>query len=487
MTTDWLMQHQPELQDKAFVLAAPERGRMVIKAASAAAQALGIEPGTVVADARAIFPALTVIDDQPELAGRLLNELAENCIRYTPVVAIDPPDGLILDISGCAHLWGGERAYLGEIMAKLKSLGYKVRAAIADTVGAAWAVARYGQVKAIIEPGQQAEALLPLTPVALRLEPDILERMHKLGFYQICRFIHIPRAILRRRFGPAMLERLAQALGEVREPVSSIQLIAPYQERLPSLEPIRTATGIEMALRKLLETMCLRLLQESKGLRAAVFRGYRIDGNVQQVGIGTNRPVRNVAHLCKLFELKIGSITPRLGIELFLLEAPVVEDLSQAQESLWNAANGYDNGAITNLLDRLGGKLGADAIRRYLPVEHYWPERSIKPAASLQEQATVAWRNNLPRPVSLLQQPERIDVTAPIPDYPPILFVYKGKIHKIKKADGPERIEQEWWLEQSLHRDYYCVEDESGARYWLFRLGHYGEHNPDWFIHGFFA
>jgi protein ImuB len=403
------------------------------------------------------------------------------------MVAIDLPDGLILDISGCAHLWDGERPYLKEIITKLKGSGYHVRAAIADTIGTAWAVSRYGQIKAIIEAGAQADALQPLPPAALRVEPAIQERMHKLGFYQIKSFISMPRSVLRRRFGQPLLDRLAQALGEVREPIECFQPIQPYVERLPCLEPIRTAVGIEIALKKLLEMLCVRLLQEGKGLRKAVLKGYRIDGNMEQMDIGTNYPSRNVVHLFRLFELKIKTIRPGLGIELFLLEAPVVEALSEQQETLWNITQGSENKVIMNLLDRIGVRVGMDKIHRYLPDEHHWPERSIKLAVSLQEKSTVAWRSDLPRPVNLLPKPERIEVTAPIPDYPPMLFRYKGKIHKISKADGPERIEQEWWLQQGLHRDYYCVEDESGARYWIFRLGHYGEDNPEWFIHGFFA
>ncbi|WP_316835025.1 DNA polymerase Y family protein [Pedobacter nutrimenti] len=487
LTTDWLSLLKPELQDIPFVLAAPERGRKIIKAASASAQALGIEPGTVVADARAILPSLQVFEDEPERAGKLLNALAESCIRYTPIVAIDLPDGLILDISGCAHLWGGERAYLKEIITKFKSSGYQVRAAIADTVGTAWAISRYGQIKAIIEQGAQAEALAPLPPVALRLEPAILDRMHKLGLYQIRSFMTMPRSTLRRRFGQLLLDRLAQALGEVKEPIVSIQPVEPYQERLPCLEPIRTATGIEIALKRLLETLCLRLLQEGKGLRKAILKGYRIDGKMQQIEIGTNYPARSVAHLFKLFELKISTIKPGLGIELFLLEAPVVEALTQEQETLWNITQGSEYKVVMNLLDRIGVRVGMDTIHRYLPDEHHWPERSVKLAASLQEKNPLAWRSDLPRPINLLPRPEHIEVTAPIPDYPPMLFRYKGKIHKISKADGPERIEQEWWLQQGEHRDYYTVEDESGSRYWLFRLGHYGADNPEWFLHGFFA
>lgn len=486
LVTDRMMLRKPELKGQPFVVAVPERGRKVITAASVAAEALGIGCGMVVADARATLPSLQVFDEDPLLADKLLHALALWCLRYTPEVAVDPPDGLILDVSGCTYLWGGERPYLKEIVTKLRSSGYDVRAAIADTIGTAWAVSRYGQVSPIIEPGAQMDALLSLTPAALRLEKATLERMHKLGLYHINSFISMPRQTLRRRFGQLLLDRLDQALGRSKEIIELIRPVEPYQERLPCLEPIRTATGIEIALRKLLEALCARLQKEQKGLRTAVFKGFRIDGNVQQIEIGTNRPTRNEEHLFKLFELKISTITPALGIEVFILEAPVVEDLSQVQDSLWNTGAGHQAG-IANLLDRLAGRLGMGAIHRYVPDEHYWPERSFRLAASLEEKPTTDWRLDRPRPVCLLAKPEAIEVTAPIPDYPPMLFIYKRKIHKVIKADGPERIEREWWLEDGLHRDYYAVEDEQGARYWIFRLGHYDGHKPEWFIHGFFA
>ena len=170
-----------------------------------------------------------------------------------------------------------------------------------------------------------------------------------------------------------------------------------------------------------------------------------------------------------------------------MLEAPKVEDHSPLQETLWNRHGGLDNTGLSELLDRLAGKIGVNRIHRYLPDEHYWPERSVKPASSLDEKTTIAWKLDKPRPFQLLANPERIEVTAPIPDYPPMLFRYKNKLHKIIKADGPERIEQEWWLQQGQHRDYYYVEDEEGRRYWLFRLGHYSDRSYQWFIHGFFA
>ena len=241
-------------------------------------------------------------------------------------------------------------------------------------------------------------------------------------------------------------------------------------------------------MQRLLETLCYRLQQEEKGLRVAVFKCYRVDGKIEKIEIGTNHATHNVKHLFKLFEIKISTIEPALGIELFTLEAPRVEDISPLQEKLWEKVYDLDNTRLAELLDRLAGKMGENSIHRYLPDEHYWPERSMKLASSLQEKKTTTWKTDRPRPLQLLSVPELIEVTAPIPDYPPMLFRYKGRLHKVIKADGPERIEQEWWLQEGLHRDYYCVEDEEGCRYWLFRSGHYSaDKSHKWFIHGFFA
>jgi protein ImuB len=488
LTTDWLTLRQPELKQVPFVFAIPEHGRKVITATTSAAELQGIQAGMPVADAKAMLPDLQVFDEKPNRAEQLLKAIGKWCIRYTPIVALDLPDGLILDISGCAHLWGGERPYLKEIVNRLRSLGYDTRAAIADTIGTAWAISRFGKVTPIIESAEQTKALLDLPAAALRLEPPVLQRLNKLGLYQIRSFISMPRSALRRRFGESLLLRLAQALGQAEEYIQPLQVPEPWQERLPCLEPIRTRVGIEIAIKRLLETLCLRLQQEGKGLRTAVLKCYRVDGKVIAVEIGTNRASHHTGHLYKLFELKIPSIAPALGIELFVLDALKLEDVSPLQEALWASNPGLDHEELAELLDRLENKVGKGTIHRYLPDEHYWPERSIKEASSLQEPAIIPWRNDRPRPIRILTNPEPIEVTAPIPDYPPMVFRYKGKLHQVKKADGPERIEREWWLEGGEHRDYYNVEDEQGQRYWLFRLGHYaGGETSQWFIHGFFA
>ncbi|MGN7885409.1 Y-family DNA polymerase [Dyadobacter sp. 22481] len=488
LLTDRYLLRQPELAGEPFVLVAKQKGRMVVMACCHQAEKAGIETGMVVADARAVLPKLAVLDYDPAMAETLLTAIAEWTIRYTPLVAVDMPDGLILDATGCAHLWGGEIPYLKDIMGRLKTSGYDVRGAMAGTIGTAWAVSRYSRAFPIITEDLQTEALLSLPPNALRLPHDVLEKLSKLGLYQIKSFISMPRPVLRRRFGQIMLDQLGKALGYVHETFEPVRPIEPFQERLPSMEPIRTATGIEIALRKLLEKLCTRLAAEDKGLRQAVLKCYRIDGEMRQIEIGTTGPSCSVAHLFRLFELKISGIEPALGIELFVLEAPTVEPLPAAQEALWSLNSSNKLVAIAELIDRLAARAGNDVVHRYLPAEHHWPERSFVVATSLNDQPQTYWRTDQPRPVELLPQPERIEVSAPIPDYPPMVFRYKDTVHKVKHADGPDRIEAEWWLADGLHRDYYAVEDETGNRYWIFRLGHYGDdHNPQWFIHGFFA
>jgi len=504
LKTDWFSVRQPLLRELPFVVVVPDHGRKLISAANEQAVKRSINTGMVAADAKAIYPLLQVIDDEPGLSERLLKRMAEWSIRFSPCVAVDGDDGLIIDATGCSHLWGGDKFYIEDIIARFHKHGYTVRVAIADTIGAAWAVARFNKDQFIIEPGQHLVALLSLPGAALRLDDETTDRLNKLGLRQVKDFINMPKAALRRRFlnhGDTKAQRntksskpplgglgvrINQALGLEEEMIQPVIPVEPYQERLPCLEPIATATGIEIALQRLLESLCKRLKQEGKGIRGALFKCYRIDGKIEKISIGTIRASHHVDHLFRLFALKIGAIEPALGIELFILHATKVEDHSPLQEKIWNSEAGLHDERIAELLDRLSCKIGIDAIHRYLPDEHYWPERSVKNVLSLDETTITEWKVNRPRPLQLLERPEYIEVTAPIPDYPPMNFRYKGKLHTIKKADGPERIEQEWWIEEGQHRDYYYVEDQEGCRYWLFRLGHYDE-SYQWFVHGFFV
>lgn len=487
LATEWFELRQPELKNNPFVLCAPSHGRMIITAANAKAQELLIRQGMVLADARAICPSLQYFDEKPGLTNQLHQRIAEWCIRFTPTVAIDPLGGILLDATGCAHLWGSEQTYVTDIVNRLKARGYQAKAAMADTIGAAWAVSRFGK-ELIVKESEQLEAVLSLPPESLRLEEKTIDRLHKLGLNQVKHLIGIPSPALRRRFGISLVQRLHQMLGTEQEFIEAITPPEPFQVRLPCMEPIVRIEGIEIALQRLLEDLCERLQTEGKGIRTASFSGYRVDGKVVGVQISTSRVSCNIPHLFHLFQTKLSTIEPDLGIELFLLDATKVEDYTPAQEGFWKEGGVLNDAAIAELIDRLTGKINPDAIQRYLPAEHHLPERSFKKALSLTEQPTTQWQTHKPRPILLLERPEQIEVTAPIPDYPPLNFRYKGQLYKVVKADGPERIEQEWWIGEGEHRDYYTVEDEQGCRYWLFRAGHYNEEKrPHWYMHGFFA
>lgn len=488
LLTDWYAKHHTDLKAIPFVLAMPDRGNMCVSAVNPLASQLGVTPGMVVADARAAIPRLEVIPEKSFLKDKLLKSIGRWCMKYTPMVSIDPAGFLIFDITGCAHLWGGEEAYLQDIGSQIQKKGYTVQIGIASTIGAAWAVSRYYTADTIVPEHAQHHVLATLPVACLRIEPTCLDRLKKMGFRTVESVMHISASVLKRRFGEDLVRRVAQALGEEEEFVVPLKPVVPYTERLPCLEPIRTATGIEIAIEKLLTMLCRRLTDEGKGLRKAKLSYYRVDGKVGSVEIGTNRASVNIQHLLHLFKQRVVNIAPGLGIEVFVLEASQVEEALPMQELLWNGEGNLYGEALAELLDRLKGRDPSCRISRFLPDEHHWPERSIREATSLAEPRAVIWQVHRPRPTRLLNPPHPIEVSAPIPDYPPMLFRYRGEVHLIKKADGPERIEREWWIERGEHRDYYCVEDDQGRRYWLFRLGHYqGDQSPNWYLHGFFA
>jgi protein ImuB len=487
LSTDWFALRRPELRSIPFVLCASSHGRFIITAVNNIAEQKGIHTGMVLADARAIHPELKKEDERPGLINKLLHRIAEWCIRFTPVAAVDPLGGIILDASGCTHLWNGDAAYITDIIKRINAKGFTAKAAIADTIGAAWAFARHRQRSCVIKPGKHIDAILPLPIQFLRIENNIVEQLNKLGIHQVRDLVAMQRASITRRFGKNVVLRICQAFGTEEEFITPVYKPAPYQERLPCLEPVSRLPGIEIGLQQMLELLCNRLQKESKGGRSFSFKAYRVDGKEIAVNISTTASSCHVKHLFKLFQLKLSSLEPGPGIELFTLEASMVEDYIPAQEMIWKQSTGLNDTRVAELIDRIIGKYGSTTIERCLPAEHYLPERSFRIARSLQEQPTTEWKSDRPRPIHLLSSPEYIEVTAPVPDYPPMMFRYKGILHKIIKADGPERIEQEWWLQDGQHRDYYIVEDENGYRYWLFRLGHYDTAKTyKWFLHGYF-
>lgn len=489
LLSDWSSRENIAQRLLPVVFAGPIRGRMCITAVNEVAQQHAVHTTMVLADAKAAIPELVVIDDKPGRVAKLLKGIGLWCIKFTPVVALDiEGQGLLLESTGCTHLWGGEAAYINAIQDQLLAKGYQVAIAVADTIGAAWAAAHYAGNLSVIKEGRQLEELTALPIEGLRLDAISVERLHKLGFRTLGALVALDSVVLRRRFTDDLVKRIDQFVGKEEEFLVSLRPIVPYTERLPCLEPVRTRKAIEIALEDLLFRLCARLAGEGKGMRKAKLTCQRVDDKIVSILVGTNRPTAHVPHLLSLFLQKISDIEPGLGIELFVLDGLVVQEAPAEQEILWQEDAGLATVDLAELLDRIKGRDPACQINRYLPAQHYWPERSLRPAVCMTEKLNLAWRTDMPRPTRLLHPPQRIDVTAPIPDYPPMLFRYKGEIFTIKRADGPERIEREWWIEQGEHRDYYYVEDEEGRRYWLFRSGHYHDDRPsEWYLHGFFA
>ncbi len=455
---------------------------------NAHAQKLGARKEMVLADARAIVPNLQAKEDQPEHFKLILQKIADWMIRYTPQVSVLSEDCILLDATGCAHLWGGEKSYITAIKERLRSFGYTAKMSMASTIGAAWALTHYGEEDQIVAPGEELQAILSLPPEALRLEPEVIERLYKLGFKRINDFVKIPSAALKRRLGESFVKRYYQAIQKMDEPFATIVPSVSYVERLPALEPITHRNGVEKALEGLLDQLLPKLENEGLGIRKIRLTLHRIDGTHQYSDCSSSLPTQNKTSLLKLFELKFSDLLLEPGVEVFLLEAIHTEKMIATQEAMWEQKKHLADPSVAYLIDKMQHKLGNNAVNRYLPYAQHFPERSIQPQKDLGAITDLKWESNMIRPIMMLEDPDPISVMAPVPDYPPILFRHKKEVHKIIKADGPERIEAPWWIETGLHRDYYKVEDDKGRRYWIYRLGHYEETgNPKWFLHGYFA
>jgi len=492
------------------------------------------------ADSRTLVPDLITTAGEPQADRRLIETLANWCDRYTPWVAIDPlggaiaeegteacsaggfggDAGLLLDVSGCAHLFGqddaGERALLADLVERLSRHDLACRAAMADSAGAAWALARFAERQAdlfCLTHGQRA-ALAALPVEGLRLDAPILETFLKLGLRRIGDLYPLPRAPLARRFGEQPLTRLDQALGTLAEPIEPRRPAPAFRTRLAFVEPIGRSEDIAAATSRLLAALCRQFEQAGVGARRLEIALYRVDGSVDRTAIGTSRPNRDNPKLMKLFEERLGELDPGFGVELMILAAPEVETFSGTQDAL--PQSGVDSGAIAvsvgedgtiDLADRLALRLGAENVMRLLPRDSHLPERVQTTGVPARLAAAGAWRRLAAfkgaRPTRLLQRPEPVNVMAPIPDDPPRHFQWRQHTHRIVRAEGPERLADEWWRPRPdgsrppanmvpPFRDYYRVEDDDGGRFWLFRDGPYtkaanGQPTARWFLHGFCA
>jgi protein ImuB len=489
-----------------LVTAVATAGRALVATVDAVAAANGVAPGLSLADARAMVPALRVHPADPAGDAAALDWLAEWCTRYTPWTAVEASDdgngaALWLDVAGCAHLFGGEGALLGDLLTRLGRFGHAARAAIADTPGAAWAAARFIDdpqgAGIVLAPKAARDRLIPLPVAALRLPAVMAAELQRLGLRRVGDLLPMPRASLARRFGSLLADRLDQALGLLDEPLSPRRPIVPHQVRLAVAEPVLTAEGIAEALRRLLRRLCRQFDAEQVGARRLELSLYRVDGTVQRTGIGTSRPNREPQALERLFAERIVSIDPGFGIEAMALTAPQVEPLVALQTALVTnppprsgGGQGGGNGPeLASLIDTLGNHLGFDSLRSLSPRESHIPERAVAAVSPLADRKQTAWPTLPPRPLRLFARPEPIEAIALLPDHPPVMFRWHARLHRVRHAEGPERIESEWWqpADEAAHpRDYFRIEDDSGRRFWLYRDGQ-PPNGGKWYLHGLFG
>ncbi len=482
----------------------------------------GLAPGMPLADARALLPGLRTAAYDPSGDAAALTRLADWCGRYSPWAAVDGcgcdiggSAGILLDVTGCAHLFGGEAALLSDLIGRLQRLGFTARAALAETAGAAWAVARYAVPAddsadprlTVLPPGATRAALAPLPPAALRLAPATCEVLARFGLRTVGDLFDLPPAALAPRFGPHLARRLAAALGGEAESISPRQPVPSFLVRQVFAEPIAAAEDIARGLDGLLPRLCRTLETAQQGARRLELALYRVDGTVRRLFLGASRPTRDPAHLRRLFGTHLEAIDPGFGIEVMTLSAPVADALSALQLTLSGAGREAGTGAgrgsaaadvigdLPALIDRLGSRLGLENVRALAPRESHIPERAVAAVPALVPHP--AWSLSAAagpvRPLRLLPRPEPVEAVALLPDHPPARFRWRRLLHRIVRAEGPERIEPEWWIdapavgpELCAARDYFRLEAEDGRRYWLYRTAGQAD-GGRWFLHGLFA
>ncbi len=508
-----------------FVLTAARKGGVRLVALNRAAETEGLYRDQLLTDARALVRDLQVCDADPERDAEALDDLCLWCTRFTPWAAVDRTqvrqgsDGLFLDISGCGHLFGGDRALVRKLLDRLHGFGISAHAAIAPTPGAAQALARYGGDRAaggvpVADRSVLSSLLAPLDAGALRLSEDIVDGLNGLGLRRIGDLYDKPRGPLAARFGPELLLRLDQALGLEGEAISPMLPKALYQVHTSVAEPLVLAEHVKIVIDRLADDLRTRLKADEAGALALRFAAWRADGNVMMLTAGTSEPCDDAAHMARLFHEKLDDLESAFdagfGFETFQLSA--LETAPKPPQAGRLDANDRSSGHMDDfghLVDRLGNRLGLANVRRLYPHESHIPERAVISIPAIrgglprdQVRETHDWREESAalageaphRPLCLLPCPEPIEVVAEVPEGAPLRFRWRRVAYVIVQADGPERIAAEWWQtgQAALNghsRDYFRLEDNNGRRFWVYRDGLYGRETdaPRWYMHGVFA
>ncbi len=476
------------MREAPFALIAESANRLLVHAANARAHREGVRAGMVLADARAICPQLLTRPAEPLADAKLIEALARLMERASPLVVIDGGDGLFLDVTGAAHLFGGETAMLGKLAGWLERLGFTVRLALADTPGAAWALAHYGGACTVIEPGANAVALAPLPVAALRIDEAAAELSQRLGLTTIGALYPLPRRTLAARFGLAAVTRLAQALGEEDEPLPYRRFEAPLRETLAFAEPIARTEDVEGAFGIVIERLCARLERDGQGLRLARLAFERVDNTRHIFSIATARPSRNPRALIRLVRDRLDGLDAGFGIERVSVEAERCEPLSAAQAEALGAQDLDDS----ELVDRLVNRFGHERVLCFASAESHLPERAYATFSAAAPAPDSAWiAPPIARPARMLSRPE--PVAARDDAVPPACIDWRGRRLAVTPLAGPERIEPEWWHDdpawRSGARDYWWMRSTCGLHLWLFRIWDEAEDDAcgarsRWFLHG---
>jgi protein ImuB len=487
--------------ERPLVLVAPGKGGARIVALNRAAEESGLAAGELLTNSRSKVHDLQSRTADPAADAAALRRLALWCLRYTPLVAPwdeeNGADGLFLDITGGAHLFGGEATLLADLAGRLRRFGLRPRLAIADTQGAAWAVSRCGKAdRMIVSPNATESALLDLPLAALRLPDHTLLLLRRLGFRRIADVIHQPRAPLTARFGAHFLDRLDQALGCAPEPLSPLAPPPVYHAQATFAEAITTQEHVVEAAARLLHDLAADLARDGVGARKLRLLLFRMDGGVLSLTIGLAAPSRDARHIAGLIALRLDRLPKGLeadfGFEAAGLHVLAAEPMPERQALLTVSDDIANPAGLARLIDRLEQRLGAGAVRRLHPHQSHIPERAVlvRRAGDGRPAAWASDASSNSRPLLLLARPESVAVMAEIPEGPPRQFRWRGVLHQVAQAEGPERIAGEWWIQANdeIERDYYVVEDAAGRRFWLYRAGLYGrgDATPQWFVHGVF-
>lgn len=520
----------------------------IVTAVTRAASHRGVRPGMALGDARAILPGLLVRAADPVSDTRALRRLARWCSRYGPSCNIDPgaarmagEHGVWIDVTGVAHLFGGERALLDDLGRRLARFGFTARLGLADTYGAAHALARHASATpAIALPGGTRAAIAALPAAGLRLAPDTLRLLNRLGLRRIGDLYDLPRPALERRFGEEagsrarskaraeaphlagrVLQRLDMALGIAAEPLRPLGPKPALAVRRSFPEPLISGAGIEAAVADAAAALCADLDAGGLGARRIRLSLYRSDGTLARIDAGMSAPCRSAAHMLRLLAERLAAIDAGFGIDLVVLEVLRAVPQRPEQGDMPAAGSHALCGDVAGLVDVLAGRLGEERVAALAPRASHIPERTQARVAAdparLNASAAAQWplpAAGCERPPLLLARPEPIAVMAEVPEGPPRQFTWRRLAHRVARAEGPERIAPEWWRhlpapiadggnadadEDAARaagarlprtRDYYRVEVDGGGRYWIFRDGLYGDEGqgpPRWFLHGLYG